>query len=88
MSIEDLNRDFQVNTASVLAAAYETVAGFDKLPSTASRTFIYTGNVLNRTTIAPLLSLGIGKSATAHLIESLSKAYAEKGYRYADAQSL
>lgn len=71
-----------MNTTSVLQAAHEAVVRFDTLSATASRTFIYTGNILNSTTIAPLLSLGIGKSATAHVIESASKAYGNKGYRY------
>ena len=83
LSIQDLNRDFQINTASVLAAAHEAKAAFDELPSTASRTFIYTGNALNKFPIAPLLSLGVGKSATAHLIASASAAYEKKGYRSA-----
>ena len=78
-----------MNTSSVLAAAREARAVFADLPATASRTFIYTGNRLNIAPIAPLLSLGIGKSATAHLIASASEAYASKGYRfyYADERN-
>ncbi|KND87547.1 hypothetical protein TOPH_07814 [Tolypocladium ophioglossoides CBS 100239] len=83
LSVKDLNHDFQVNTSSVLAAAREAKAAFADLPSTASRTFIYTGNRLNIAPIAPLLSLGLGKSATAHLIASASEAYAHKGFRSA-----
>ncbi|KAL3952065.1 hypothetical protein ACCO45_013782 [Purpureocillium lilacinum] len=82
LSLEDLNRDFQINTASVLVAAREAMALFATLPASAPRTFIYTGNILNKTTIAPLLSLGIGKSATAHLIASASQVYKAKGYRF------
>ena len=81
LTVEDLNHDFQVNTSSVLAAAHEARVLFDTLPSTASRTFIYTGNILNKVPIGPLLDLGIGKSATAHLIASASEAYANKGYK-------
>ena len=65
----------------MLVAAREATALFATLPPTAPRTFIYTGNILNKTTIAPLLSLGIGKSATAHLIASASQVYKAKGYR-------
>lgn len=81
LSIKDLERDLAINTTSVLAAAHEATVAFDDLPSTASRTFIYTGNRLNIDPIAPLLSLGIGKSATAHLIRSASEVYKDKGYK-------
>ncbi|KAJ6441074.1 short-chain dehydrogenases protein [Purpureocillium lavendulum] len=82
LSVEDLNRDLQVNTTSVLVAAREATALFATLPASAPRAFIYTGNVLNKRVIAPLLGLGIGKSATAHLIASASQVYGPKGYRF------
>lgn len=81
LDVKTLNRDFQINTASVLVAAREATKAFDNLPPTASRTFIYTGNILNASPMAPLLGLGIGKSATAHLIASASMAYKLKGYK-------
>lgn len=37
---------------------------------------------MNTTTIAPLLDLGIGNSATAHIIESVAAAYKDRGYKY------
>ncbi|MCJ1456198.1 hypothetical protein MMC28_006558 [Mycoblastus sanguinarius] len=89
LSVSDLTRELAVNTTSVLAAAHETTLAFAELPASASKTFIYTGNKLNTGPILPLLSLGIGKSATAHMISSASQAYKEKGYKfyYADERT-
>lgn len=33
-------------------------------------------------TMAPLLDLGVGKSATAHIIESAAAAYTDRGFKY------
>jgi hypothetical protein len=82
MSMTDVQRDFAVNTFSVLEATKETVAVFEQLPSTASRTFICTGNILNEFPIMPAVGNGMTKSATAHLIDAASRAYKEKGFRY------
>jgi len=70
-----------VNTASVLVAAKQAVHSFEQLPTTSSRTFIFTGNILNTEPILPLLSPGMGKSATAHLILNASRAYSDRGYK-------
>lgn len=86
LSVEDLNRDFQVNTASVLEAAKHAVAGFDRLPKTAARTFIYTGNRLTDGPLPRFVDLGIGKNGSAHLIAAASEAYAPKGYQYVVAE--
>ncbi|KAJ6789445.1 hypothetical protein PWT90_00246 [Aphanocladium album] len=82
LSVEDLNRDFQINTASVLEAAKQAAAGFGNLPSSAAKTFIYTGNRLTDGPLPRFVDLGIGKTASAHLIASASEAYAPKGYRF------
>ena len=78
---EDLQLDLTINTTSALAAAQQTVAGFAQLPADANKVFIYTGNFLNVKPMPPLVSLGIGKAASAHLIQVASAAYAEKGWR-------
>ena len=70
-----------MNTISVYAAAKEAVAGFDTLPAEAIKTFIYTGNNLNHEVLPALLDLGVGKAASAHLIEVWSKTHVEKGYK-------
>jgi hypothetical protein len=81
--LEDFNKDLNINTTSAYVAAQQAALGFEQLPETASRTFIYTGNVLNTDlTIAPYLSLGVGKSATAHIINSAATVYADQGFKY------
>jgi len=82
LPLTDFSRDLNVNTTSAFVAAQQAVLGFEQLPDTASKTFIYTGNIMNITSIAPLLSLGVGKSATAHVIQSAAKAYEDRGYKY------
>ncbi|OBT61318.1 hypothetical protein VE03_09527 [Pseudogymnoascus sp. 23342-1-I1] len=74
--------DLTVNTTSAFVAAQQAALAFKELPDSASRTFIYTGNITNTTTIAPLLDLGVGKSATAHVIESASQAYKDQGFKF------
>jgi NAD(P)-dependent dehydrogenase (short-subunit alcohol dehydrogenase family) len=81
ISLEDFQRDLNVNTTSVFAAAKEAVSGFQQLSASASPTFIYTGNMLNTGIIAPLMDLGVGKSATAHMIQLASEVFAEKGFK-------
>ena len=34
-------------------------------------------------TMAPLMDLGVGKSAAAHIIQSSAAAYADRGFKYA-----
>ncbi|KAL9044051.1 MAG: hypothetical protein Q9214_002785 [Letrouitia sp. 1 TL-2023] len=83
LSLTDFSRDFNINTTSAFVAAQQAVLGFEQLSDTASKTFIYTGNILNTTTMAPLMDLGVGKSATAHIIQSAAQAYADRGFKYA-----
>lgn len=66
---------------STYAAAKCAVEGFDKLPKSTLKSFLYTGNILNTTTMPMFLALGAGKSASSHIIQSGASAYAEKGYR-------
>ena len=81
LSLESFNKDIAVNTSSVLVAARKSVQGFEQLPSQIPKTFIYTGNFLNKEIMPFLMSAGMGKSASAHLISVASKSYAPKGYR-------
>lgn len=70
-----------VNTTSVFVAAQEAVKSFDKLTDKPTPpVFIYTGNNLNRRAFPPLLTLGVGKAASSHVVEYFSKVYGEKGY--------
>ncbi|KAF2024247.1 putative short-chain dehydrogenase [Setomelanomma holmii] len=83
LSLADFVKDLNINTISVFAAAQQAALAFSQLPESAGKTFIYTGNVLNTNTIiAPLMSLGVGKSATAHMIQSAAAAYASQGFKF------
>ena len=81
LALPAFTKDLHVNTISAFVAAQQAAQAFSSLPAEASKTFIYTGNALNTTIIPPLLDLGVGKSATAHLIHNASQAYREKGYK-------
>lgn len=75
-------KDAHINTFSAYAAAQLAVKGFAELPPDASKTFIYTGNKLHVMPLQPLLSFGMGKSASAHMIHYLSELYKSSGYKY------
>lgn len=81
LQVTDFNKDLNVNTVSVFVAAQQATIGFAQLSDSAARTFIYTGNILNTTIIPSLLSLGVGKAATAHMIQSAATAYNDRGYK-------
>jgi len=80
--LANFTRDLNINTTSAFVAAQQAALGFAQLSPTASKTFIFTGNILNTTTIASLLNSGVGKSATAHIIQSAAIAYKDRGYKY------
>lgn len=84
LQLADFNKDCNINTVSAFVAAQQAVTGFAQLPDSAAKTFIYTGNILNTTIIPPLLDLGVGKAATAHIIQSAAAAYKDRGYKYAN----
>ncbi|KAF5872154.1 putative uncharacterized oxidoreductase protein [Botrytis fragariae] len=80
--LEKFNEDLNVVITSAYAAAHEAVEGFKTLPEATNKTFIYTGNILNRQIIPSLLAFGIGKSGAAHLIQSASEVHKKDGYRF------
>lgn len=82
LPLSDFTRDLNVNTTSAFVAAQQATIGFAELPASSSKTFIYTGNMLNTTIIPPLLDLGVGKSATAHIIQTAAASYADRGFKY------
>ncbi|MCJ1310448.1 hypothetical protein MMC25_004112 [Agyrium rufum] len=86
LSPADLTKDLNVNVVSVFAAIAESIKGFATLPSSSSKTFIYTGNRLNIAPLPPLLSNGMGKAAAAHLVHYASMTTGETGnqFYYAD----
>ncbi|KAI9150097.1 NAD(P)-binding protein [Paramyrothecium foliicola] len=82
--LENFVSDLSINTVSPYAAAQQAVAGWETLPKNTKKSFIYTGNALN-TTILPvplLLTLGVGKSASAHWLGLADALYAPKGYKF------
>ncbi|WWC68351.1 uncharacterized protein I206_102276 [Kwoniella pini CBS 10737] len=82
LSYSDFNKDTTINIHSAFIAAQQAVQGFSELPSSASKTFIYTGNVLNVQILPRFISQGIGKSGGAHLIWAASAAYKNRGYKF------
>jgi hypothetical protein len=81
LSVTDFARDLTINTTSAFVAAQQSIVAFEKLPESASKTFIYTGNILNITPIPVLLHGGVGKTATAHIIQSAAAAYKDRGIK-------
>jgi hypothetical protein len=81
LPLENFSRDFTINTTSAFVAAQQAVLAWEQLPESASKTFIYTGNITNEKPLAPLLDLGVGKSATAHIIQSVAASYKDKGFK-------
>ncbi|OBT38601.1 hypothetical protein VE00_11112 [Pseudogymnoascus sp. WSF 3629] len=82
LELADLNRDLVVNVTSAFVAAQQATLGFAQLPASASRTFIYTGNILNVSILPGFLDQGMGKSAGAHMIWAASAAYKERGFKF------
>ncbi|KAK5111632.1 hypothetical protein LTR85_011810 [Meristemomyces frigidus] len=84
VSEEDFAEDLAVNTTSAYAAMKESVASFQTLPDSAAKMFLYTGNKLNTPGVVmpALFTLGTGKVATSHVIESAAQAYKDKGFRF------
>lgn len=82
LPLTDFTRDLNINTTSAFVAAQQAVVGFEQLPDSASKTFIYTGNKLNTTTLAPLMDLGVGKSATSHIVQSAAAAYTDQRFKF------
>jgi NAD(P)-dependent dehydrogenase (short-subunit alcohol dehydrogenase family) len=83
VSQDKFSKDINVNTVSPYVAAQEAVKGFETLAKDTKKTFIYTGNMLN-TAILPVpgvLTLGVGKSASAYWIGTADALYVERGYR-------
>jgi NAD(P)-dependent dehydrogenase (short-subunit alcohol dehydrogenase family) len=63
-----LTQSLVINTVSAIRAMAESIKGFRTLDSSASKTFIYTGNGLNKLMIPPMFTFGMAKSSTAYAI--------------------
>ncbi|KAE9364956.1 putative short-chain dehydrogenases/reductase [Stipitochalara longipes BDJ] len=82
IELSTFESDLNINTTSAFVAIKEALKSFASLPETASRTFIYTGNAMNFASFDGLLTLGLGKSASAHMISSAAAAFEPKGYKF------
>ncbi|KAL7917481.1 hypothetical protein ACQKWADRAFT_306746 [Trichoderma austrokoningii] len=82
--------DNNVNIVSAHIAAQLAIKSFAVLPRQSSKTFIYTGNKLPFMVVRPLLSQGVGKAGSAHLMHYLAEEYKDAGYKfyYADERKL
>ena len=81
-------KDINVNAVSAYVAAQEAVKGWEELGKEGGKkTFIFTGNCLNQKVLPMpvLLTLGVGKSASAHwvgLVDGVFKEDKEKAVSY------
>lgn len=83
VSQESVVSDLNVNTVSPYVAAQQAVKEWETLPQDVKKTFIYTGNILN-TKVVPvpfMLTLGVGKSASAFWIGVADGTYTARGFR-------
>lgn len=73
-----------VTVVSAYTAARLAVKGWAALPASASRTYLYTGNMQNTQLFPASLALGMGKNGAAYMVETAAAAYqqAEKDYRF------
>ncbi|ORY13941.1 hypothetical protein BCR34DRAFT_586161 [Clohesyomyces aquaticus] len=76
--------DLNINTVSAYVAAQQAVVGWETLSANTKKSFIYTGNILNvkMIPIPMMLTLGVGKSASAFWIELADTLYSTKGSRF------
>ncbi|KAK3116646.1 hypothetical protein LTR53_002760 [Teratosphaeriaceae sp. CCFEE 6253] len=84
IKLEDFTSDVAVNMTSTYVALQEAIVSFRGLPATEARAFLYTGNVLNQTPMLNLVTCGVGKTATAQMIETATMAFGESGMKYVD----
>lgn len=86
VDVKILKEDAEVNIWGPYTALQEATKGWKDLPEDASqpKVFIMTGNILPFAPIPFLLSLGVGKASSAHMIESatLTEAFQKKNWRF------
>jgi len=80
--------DFATDLAVNVTSSYEAAKCFAALPpSNHNKVFIFTGNMEFSMLVPEVLSLGVGKNATAYVIETAANVYGiqgkgEKGFYY------
>jgi hypothetical protein len=83
ISAESVASDLNVNTITPYVAAQQAVKGWKTLPEETRKAFIYTGNIMNVSTVPmpPMVDLGMGKSASAFWIGVVDVTYSDRGFR-------
>lgn len=71
-----------VSAVSAYTAASLAVKGWATLPASASKTYIYTGNMENTQLFPAVFALGMGKNAATYFIETAASAYPKAGKDY------
>ncbi|TAQ91473.1 hypothetical protein B7494_g164 [Chlorociboria aeruginascens] len=82
--LADFEKNLALNTTSVYAAIHECISSWEEAKTPGNgvgKTFIYTGNRLNIEPMPLFMSMGVGKTATAQLIRTLTIGFAGK-YRF------
>ncbi|RPA88981.1 hypothetical protein L873DRAFT_756289 [Choiromyces venosus 120613-1] len=85
ISADAIAKELAVNTVSLYAAAKAAVEGWEGLEQKGEkgpRALIYTGNPLPWINMPKFVSLAMGKSASAALVESLAATYGAAGKRF------
>ena len=75
-------KDTAVNLSGLYAAAFAAANGFAKLPVSAPKVFIFTGNAFPTLKVPEVTALGSAKSAGAHIIETAAHSYGGVGGGY------
>ena len=75
----DFAKAMAVNTTSAFVAAKLGLEGFKKLPSSAPKVFIYTGNMESSLIVPEVMVLGSGKNASLYFLETAAYAYGKEG---------
>lgn len=79
--VEEFAASLNINTISLYAAVHEAVKSFDNVKA-AHKTFIYTGNLLNKIFETRFLALGVGKRASEYVLQLAQQSYGHKGFNF------
>jgi NAD(P)-dependent dehydrogenase (short-subunit alcohol dehydrogenase family) len=78
LSTQDFERHLAVNTTSAFVAVREALSSFEKL---GHGSFFYTGNYLPWNSHSKLMTLGVGKTASAHFVKIADEVWRGRGMR-------
>ncbi|KUI68969.1 1-deoxy-11-beta-hydroxypentalenate dehydrogenase [Cytospora mali] len=82
VSAARLTEIMAVTVVSAYTAARLAIKGWSTLPASASKTYLYTGNMQTTQLFPGFHALGMGKNAAAYFIEMAAAAYKENGKDY------